>query len=122
MPTWLLPIEARWAASAYNAVAITSGYGINTLVLNVRVRWNRLARKNSGHSSCPDFFYLLAFLFLRLISGIANGNQNGRLLVVSNTKELLALLGIEVTDPAGGKALFSSSQTQMLYGNGKQDA
>ena len=46
-----------------------------------------------------DILNLLAFLLLRLVRSIADRNQHGRLFVVCNAKELLALLGIEVADP-----------------------
>ena len=65
-----------------------------------------------------DFLYLLAFLLLRLVSGVADGNQYSRFLVVTKAKELLAFLSIEVADPAGSETLLSSCQTQMLNSDG----
>ena len=65
-----------------------------------------------------DFPNLLAFLLLRLVSGIADGNQHSRFLAVTKAKELLAFLSIEVADPAGSETLLRSCQTQMLNSNG----
>ena len=52
-----------------------------------------------------DFLNLLAFLLLQFISSITDGNQHGRLFIVSDGEKLLALISIEVADPAGGEAL-----------------
>ena len=56
-----------------------------------------------------DILNLLAFFFFQFISSITDGNQHSRFFVFSDGEELLALLGIEVANPAGGEALLSGS-------------
>ena len=52
-----------------------------------------------------DILNLLAFLFFQFISCITDGYQHSRFFGVANAKELLALLGIEVTNSCS--TLFS---------------
>ena len=64
------------------------------------------------------FFNGLTLLFLQLISRIANRNQDGSFLILTQSKRLLAQFSIKVTYPTCTKSLFRSSQTKMLNCNG----
>ena len=50
LPTWLHRTEARRAVCVCNVAAITSGFGTRKPVPDVKAKWNRPARKNSGRS------------------------------------------------------------------------
>ena len=109
-----------------------SRYALIQLMNTVPDEWFELSEEELDSELFGYFFNFLALFhhrraltypqpFLRLIGSIANWNQYGRLLVFTDSKELLALLDIEVADPACGEALLCSRQTEMFHGNGNID-
>ena len=63
----------------------------------------------------------LAYPWRQSCSRIADGNDNDGLLCLRHLKELVAVLGIEVADPAGAKSLLCGCQAEMLHSDGYVD-